>query len=109
MPPSASPLRPSRRVERRQAKLLANGGLVLDIEPLLPPSLDGILLLEVEVDHLVLHRDLDASSLIELAGPLHVEEVLPQAPVRKDPQEALAERDEACDLQDTVGGEIVQL
>ena len=53
--------------------------------------------------------DCEASAALPHSLPLHEEDPLPQAPVRVHAEEALAECDEAGDVEDPVGGEMVNL
>ena len=83
-----------------------------DVEPFLPAVLRGLELLQVEVLDVPAGLDPEAANGVHSARPgvaLHVEDVLPQAPVRVYAQEALAKNDEARDVQNGVGSEVMEL
>jgi hypothetical protein len=86
----------------------AVGKLILGIEPFRPPA--GIVFghLEGEVRDIRMHLTVEAASL-ELQRTPDDEDSAPQRPVGLNPQEAFTERDEARNVQNCVGIQIMEL
>jgi hypothetical protein len=82
--------------------------LVLNVEAFQPPTVVVFRCHQVEILHLRSHEVAKASRLI-VGLALHAENPLPKRPMGIDPQEALAQRDEAHNLQYCVGGQVMQL
>jgi hypothetical protein len=84
------------------------GELVLGVEPFRPPA--GVVFgrLEGEVRDIRAHLTAEAASL-ELQRAPDDEDSAPQRPVGFNPQEAFAERDEARNVQNCVGIQIMEL
>jgi hypothetical protein len=87
---------------------LANRGFVPGIKPLGPPPRIVFRSLEVEVVDVLAHLVAETTSLVMQRAP-DDEDSMPQCPVRLDPQEALAERDEARDMKNGVWIQVVEL
>jgi hypothetical protein len=86
--------------------------LILDIEPLGSPSLDGIIHLEVEILCFGAHRDdggpqWESSILGGIASD--EEDLLSETPMGINAEEALAQRDETCDVQDRFWCQLMQI
>ena len=73
------------------------------VEPLLALALDGVRFLHLKKGDVAPHLDVEAANRVnDTPFPdigLHVEDLLPQGPVGRDSQEALAEHAEARDAQ----------
>jgi hypothetical protein len=91
-----------------EPEVFASGELVLGVEPFCPPA--GVVLgrLKVEVGHVWTHLAAEATGLV-LRWVSDDEDSVPERPVGFDPQEALAQRDEACDVQNRIGIQIMEL
>jgi hypothetical protein len=91
-----------------EPEAFASGELVLGIEPFRPPA--GVVLgrLEVEVGHVRTHLAADAAGLVLQWVP-DDEDSAPERLVGLDPQEAFIQRDEACNVKNRVGIQIVEL
>ena len=76
-----------------RAILLIKNGLILNIEPLLPLPLNGVVFLQIKIGILRLDGNRNAPNGIRLAGPIHIEKIHPEPPMRVHPQETLAQRD----------------
>src|SRR5664279_1986439 len=96
-------------VELRQSKELGGARFIVDVEPPLAPLLDGFAEGDVEVIDVGAHLDVEPSNWVgrpAVCLTLHGEQALPQALVRVDASEALAQRNEARDVQAGVRGQI---
>jgi hypothetical protein len=87
---------------------LADGGLVLGVEPLRPPA--GIVFQrsKVEVLDVRAHLAAEAAGLVMERAP-NDENLPPERPVGFDPQETFTERNKTRNVQDGVGIQIVKL
>jgi hypothetical protein len=87
---------------------LADGGLVLGIEPLRPPARIVLRRSKVEVFDVRAHLATEvASSVMERASDN--ENLPPERPMGFDPQETFTERNKTHNVQDGVGIQIVKL
>jgi hypothetical protein len=91
-----------------EPKVFASGELVLGVEPFCPPA--GVVLgrLEVEVGYVRTHLAPKAASLVLQWVPDDEDSAL-EHPVGLDPQEAFTQRDEAHNVKNRVGIQIVDL
>ena len=74
-----------------------------DVEPPPPPVLRGLELLQVEVLGVPTGLDAETPNGVHAASAgiaLHVDDPLPQPPVRVNAEETLAQDDEAADVED---------
>jgi hypothetical protein len=95
-------------LEFLKPKDFAIGELVLGIEPFRPLAEIVFGRLEGEVRHIRAHLTAEAASLERQRAP-DDEDSAPQRPVGLDSQEAFTERDEACNVKDCVGIQIMKL
>jgi hypothetical protein len=91
-----------------KTEALAGEEFVLGIKPLRPPARIVFGRLEVEVIDVLAHLAVEAASLVILWAP-DDENHAPERPMGLDPQKTLAECDEARDVQNGVGIQIVEL
>jgi hypothetical protein len=99
-------------IERSNGVFLRVVVLLLDVQPPLAPPLDGVGEFDVKVVNFRTDADDNAAQIIgDIAGAVApvIENVLPQAPMRMGPEEALAQGDENRDMEDGVGGQLMQL
>jgi hypothetical protein len=91
-----------------ESKIFGVGGFVLGIVPLRPPP--GIVFghLEVEVFDVWAHLNAETAGLEWQRVP-NDENSAPQRPVGFNPQETFTECDEACNVKDGIGIQIVEL
>jgi hypothetical protein len=85
---------------------------VPEIEPLRPPALDGPFQREVEVIHLLPNDKVDPYYNVGSAAPvvaLDEEYLLPQALVRFDAKEGLADGDKYCEVHDGIWCQLPKL
>jgi hypothetical protein len=83
-----------------------------EIEPLRPPALDGVFHREVEAVHLLTNDKADPSYNVGSAAPavvLDEKYLLPQALVRVDAEESLADGDKDCEVQDRIWRQLSKL
>jgi hypothetical protein len=87
---------------------LASGRFVLGVKSLHPPA--GVVLrcLEIEIFNVLVHLAAEATSLVVRRAP-DGENSTPKRPVGFDPQEAFTEHDEICNVENSVGIQIVKL
>jgi hypothetical protein len=87
---------------------LASEGFILGIEPLRP--LAGIVFwhLEIEVLDILAHLAAEAASLVVLRAS-DDENSTPERPMGFDPQGTFTKRDETCNVQNSVGIQIMKL
>jgi hypothetical protein len=91
-----------------EPKVFASGELVLGVEPFRPPA--GFVLgrLEIEVGHVRTHLATEAAGLVLQWVPGD-EDSAPERPVGLDPEEAFTQRDEARNVKNRVGIQIMEL
>jgi hypothetical protein len=91
-----------------ESEIFIVGGFVLGVVPLCPPA--GIVFgrLEVEVFDVRAHLAAETASLEWQRAPNN-ENSAPQRPMGFNPQEAFTEHDEACNVKDGVGIQIMEL
>jgi hypothetical protein len=89
-------------------KVLASRGFVPGIKPLRPPPRIVFQSLEVEVVDVLAHLAAETTSLVMQGAP-DDEDSAPQCPVGLNPQEALTKRDEARDMENGVGIQVMDL
>jgi hypothetical protein len=87
---------------------LASRGFVPGIKPLRPPPRIVFRSLEVEVVDVLAYLAAETTSLVMQGAP-DDEDSAPQRPVGLNPQEALTKHDEARDMENGVGIQVVEL
>jgi hypothetical protein len=87
---------------------LAGKEFVLGIEPLRPPARIVLRRLEIEIFDVLAHLAAGATTLVVRRMPDN-ENSTPKRPVGFDPEEAFTERDETCNVENSVGIQIGKL
>jgi hypothetical protein len=108
MPPQHPGTNGGGRLKFIKTEALASEEFVLGIKPLRPLASIFFGHLEVEVIDVLAHLAVEATSLVMLWAP-DDENPTPECPMGLDPQETLAECDEARDVQNGVGIQIMKL
>ena len=83
-----------------------------DIEPLLPPTLDGVDLLQGKVRGVTTHlnpKDTKWEGVTATHVPPHVENGLPHALMRMDAEEALTHHHETRDVENAIWRQVMHL
>ena len=84
-----------------------------EVEPLFPPTLDGVGFLYLEVGGVAAELDAEPAHRVLLTSPadvpLHHEDGLPEPLVGLNAQEALAQHKEAGETQNSIGSQIMDL
>jgi hypothetical protein len=96
------------RAKLIKPEFLADSGLVLGIKPPCPPARIVLRRSHIEVFDVGAHLVAETAGLIVERAPDDEDSPL-ECQVGFDPQEAFAQRDEACYVQDSVGIQIVKL
>jgi hypothetical protein len=99
-------------VKGSNVELLEVDIFISDIQPPLPPSLDGVGEFDVKVIRVGADTDHNTTYVvgdIARAVAAEVEDALPQAPVRMGPEEAFAESDKDGDVENGVGSQPMKL
>jgi hypothetical protein len=91
-----------------KTELLAGEEFVLGIEPFRPPARVALRRLEIEIFDVWMHLAAKAASLVMRRTP-DGEDSAPERPVGFDSKEALTERDETRDVENSVGIQIMEL
>jgi hypothetical protein len=84
----------------------------MDIQPLLPPTLDGVGEFDVEIFDVRTNTDNNAANVVgDVVGAItaEAEDTLPQSPIRLDPEEALTQCDKNRHVEDGIGRQLMQL
>jgi hypothetical protein len=87
---------------------LTGEGFVLGVEPLRPPARVVLRCLEIEIFDVLAHLAAEAASLVVRRTP-DGENSMPERPVGFDPEEALTERDETRNVENSIGIQIIEL
>jgi hypothetical protein len=99
-------------VERDYVVLNRIGTFFVYVEPPFAPPLDRIRKFDVEVINVSSDTDNNAAYVISgVVGAIaaEAENAFPQSPVRRDSKEAFAQRDKNGNMEDGIGGQLVQL
>jgi hypothetical protein len=108
MPPRHPRTNSGGRSKLLKPKVLAGEEFVLGIEPFRPPARIVLRCLEIEIFDILTHLAAEAASLVVRRTP-DGEDLTLERPVGLDPEEALTERDETCNVENSVGIQIVEL
>ena len=81
---------------------------VLHVEPLVPPALGNVEVLELEVIHFGSIPKAEAPRSI-LTLFLRLVQTLPETPMRMDPKKTFAKNDKAGKMEYSIGGKVMQL
>jgi hypothetical protein len=91
---------------------LGERGLILDVQPFLAPTLDGVRELHVEIIDIGMEADTNTTYIVgdipRIVAP-EVEDAFPKAPMRMDAQETLAMNDKNRNVEERVWGQLMQL
>jgi hypothetical protein len=95
-------------MEFLESEVFVVGGFILGVVPLCPPP--GIVFgcLEVEVFNVWAYLDAETAGFVGQRVPNN-EDSAPQCPVGFDPQEAFTERDEARNVKNGIGIQVMEL
>jgi hypothetical protein len=91
-----------------EPKILTGGRFILGVEPFRPPA--GVVFrhLKVEIGNVRAHLAAEATGQV-VQGTPDDENSAPKCPMGLDPQEALAERNEARKMQNCIGIQVMEL
>ena len=102
-----------RGVEGRKSEVVFVGLLVANVEPLVPPPLDGHHQLDVEVCGGWIDMDSAAAYIVDYGTRCRLafqfEEAFEETEMRLDPEPTLAEGDVASYMEDGIGGQLMEL
>jgi hypothetical protein len=89
---------------------MGGGILVLDIHPLLAPTLDGVGEFHIRIINIRTNADANAAYIVDDVPRVVLPEVknaFQQAPMRMDAEETLAERNENGNMEERIRGQLV--